>query len=259
MVSTRRFGRLGNELFQYAAVIAYGIKHDMEWSLPRSTNDKVWNPVHFSEHFNPKWTEGREDVLINENWTDQLHFQEIPFSEEWRNHQIVLNGYWQSYKYFDFCRNEVLRVFGFEWRFKKGVCSIHVRRGDYLLYPTKHPVVTVEYLKQAIEAVRNNKGIKKFKFFSDDIAWCITCGVHLFFPDCEFEYSTGQNEIEDLIEMSWCEHQIISNSTMSWWAAELNQNPKKICVIPSEANWFGPDNRLCVKDLYREQFIQIKY
>ncbi len=68
-----------------------------------------------------------------------------------------------------------------------------------------------------------------------------------------------KSEMEDLVDMSFCEHQIISNSTMSWWAAELNRNPRKVCIIPSEQNWFGPDNHLSVKDLYREEFVQIKY
>jgi len=259
MVSTRRFGRLGNELFQYAAVIGYAEKHGLKFSIPRKTNDPVWNPVHFPELYNPDWVEGREDVLLNENWNEFQHYQEIPFNEEWRGKQIVLNGYWQSWKYYDFCRERVLSAFNFPWELNKGVASIHVRRGDYLLYPTKHQVVTVQYLKSAIDVLHGIKGINKFKFFSDDIPWCLGCGVQMYFPEIEFEYSTGKTEMQDLIEMSCCEHQIVSNSTMSWWAHELNRNPAKVCVIPSQSNWFGKDNRFSVKDLYRENFIQIKY
>lgn len=258
MVSIRRAGRLGNELFQIAAAIGYAAKHGIEWSMPRSTNDAVWNPIHFPDLYNPKWVEGKEDVLVNENWNMQIHYQDIPFIEEWRDKQIVLNGYYQSHKYFDHCRDAVLHAFGLPWELNKGVCAIHVRRGDYLLYPTKHPVVNMIYLVQAVDAMKKI-GITRFKFFSDDIPWCVTCGINLQFPDCEFEYSTGKSEMEDLVGMSSCEHQIISNSTMSWWAAELNRNPRKVCIIPSEQNWFGPDNHLSVKDLYREEFVQIKY
>jgi hypothetical protein len=257
MVSTRRFGRLGNELYQYAAVLAYACKHNLEWSFPRKTNDYTWNPVNMPNHYNPKWVEGREDVLINENGHQ---FQEINFQEEWREKQIVLNGYWQSWKYFDFCRDHVLSVFGFPYQMNKGVCAIHVRRGDYLLYPTKHPVVTMEYLRKAVSIMTVMKGIKKFIFFSDDISWCITCGLAFEFSDCEFEYSCGKTVIEDLVSMQNCEHQIVSNSTMSVWAAELNQNPGKVVIIPSEDNWFGVDNKyLQVQDIYRPEWIQIKY
>lgn len=259
IVSTRRFGRLGNELFQYAAVIGYAQKHGIDWSIPRRSTDPVWNPTHFSHLFNEKWNEGREDVLLNEVWNLSMHYQEIPFRKEWSGLQIILNGYWQSPKYFDHCRDLVIKTFDYPWEFKKGICSIHVRRGDYLLYPTKHPVVTVEYLRKAIRFIIDNKKIKRFKFFSDDIAWCVSCGINLEFPDCDFEYSTGNNETQDLIEMSCCEHNIISNSTMSWWAAELNQNPNKVVVVPQIENWFGPDNKLSVKDLYRDHWVQILY
>lgn len=259
LVSTRRFGRLGNELFQYAAVIGYAVSHGIGWSFPRSSTDAFWNPTHFAHLFNEKWKEDREDILLNEVWNMHQHFQDIPFRAWPDDVQIVLNGYWQSYKYFDHCRDLVLKTFNYPWEFKKGVCSIHVRRGDYLLYPTKHPVVTVEYLRSSVRLIRDNKGIKKFMFFSDDIKWCMSCGLNIEFPDCEFQYSVGKSETEDLIEMSCCEHNIISNSTMSWWAAELNQNPGKVVVVPQKENWFGPDNKLSVKDLYRESWIEIPY
>lgn len=258
MVSTRRFGRLGNELYQYAAVIGYAVKHGLAFSFPRKTNDATWNPTHMPHLYHPDWVEGREDVLLNEVWNMDQHYQEIPFKHEWMNSQIVLNGYWQSYKYFDHCRDLVLKTFAFPWKMEKGVVSIHVRRGDYLLYPTKHPVVTLEYLKKAISFFIN-EGYNKFKFFSDDIPWCISIGWTVHYPGCEFEYSVGRNEIEDLVEMSCCEHNICSNSTMAVWAAELNRNHKKIVIVPSESNWFGPENPYTVKDMFRPSWKQITY
>jgi len=258
MVSTRRFGRLGNELFQYAAVLGYAFKHGLEWSIPRRSNDPVWNPTHFPDLFNQLWQEGREDVLLNEIWNSEQHYQEIPFKEEWRNSQIVLNGYWQSYKYFDFCRGYVVNTFGYKWELNEGVCGIHVRRGDYLLYPTKHPVVTTEYIFTAVKLMIE-KGYRRFMFFSDDIQWCKSIDADKVFPNCFFSYSEGKNETEDLVAMSCCASQIISNSTMSWWAAELNRNADKTVIAPSEKNWFGPDNPYKVSDLYRPEVIQIEY
>jgi len=263
IVSTRRFGRLGNELYQYAAVIGYAVKHGIEWSMPRVSNDYVWNPIHFPHLHNPKFVDGREDVLINENGHE---FQEIKFDPSWEDKQIVLNGYWQSWKYFDHCRDLVLETFDFPYSFDKGVVSIHIRRGDYLLYPDKHPVVTESYLNQAM-AIFLLKGYNKFKVFSDDIPWCkgfFKEGIHMFddgsATKVSFEFSEGKSEVQDLIEMSHCEHNIVSNSTMSVWAAEINRNPAKIVVIPSEDNWFGINNKhLQVKDIYRPEWIQIKY
>lgn len=259
MVSTRRFGRFGNELYQLSMVVGMAKKHNLEWSMPRRTHEPFWHPIHFPNLFNSKWKEGVEDVLINEVWNKEQHFQEVEFKEEWRDKQVVLNGYWQSYKYWDFCRQDVLDAINFPWELKEKVVSIHVRRGDYLLTPAHHPVVTTEYLRQAVEIFREKKGIRKFKFFSDDITWCLGCGIAQMFPDCEFEYSIGQNEVQDLIEMSCHENQICSNSTLALWGAELNRNPRKVVVVPSEKTWFGPANQLSVKDLFRPEWIQVSY
>jgi hypothetical protein len=243
-----------------AACFGYAKKHGMEFSVPAKTHNQIWSPIYFPHLINPSYDQGREDVLINELWNTDQQYQEIEFQESWRIKQVILNGYWQSYKYFDFCKKELFDAFQLRWELNKGVAALHVRRGDYLLYPTKHPVVTLEYLLKAIEILRDKKGIKKFIFFSDDIPWCITSGVHLHFKDCEFEYSTNNNEIIDLIAMSCCEHIAISNSTLSWWGAELNQNPGKVVIAPDEENWFGPDNKhLTVKDLLRPEWLRIKY
>lgn len=259
IVSFRNAGRMGNFLFEAAAAYGYSKKHGLEFAVPAWTHNPVWSPIYLQHLAHPNYVQGREDILINEVWTTNQHYQEIEFRPDWVGRQIILNGYWQSHLYWDFVRDEMINDFRFPWKHNKGVCSIHVRRGDYLLYPTKHPVITIEYLRLAIELMRDKKGIKKFLFHSDDIPWCITSGVHLLFPDCEFEYSTGKNEVEDLISMSECEHQIISNSTLAWWGAELNQNKRKVVVVPSLRNWFGPDNHLTVKDLYRPEWIQIDY
>lgn len=250
---------MGNFLFMAAAAFAYSKEHGIEFSVPGNTHNEKWCPVYFKHLVNPNYVQGREDVLINEIWNEHQQFQFIPFLEQYRDKQIVLNGYWQSPRYFDFCREDLLAAFNLPYQFKKGVCSIHVRRGDYLLYPTKHPVITIEYIQKAVETMRDKKGITKFLFHSDDIPWCITSGIHLLFPDCEFEYSTGKNEVEDLISMSECEHQIISNSTLAWWGAEMNQNKNKVVVVPSIRNWFGPENHLTVKDLYRPEWIEVDY
>lgn len=257
MVSTRRFGRLGNELLQYFAVIGYAMKHGLEYSIPRKTNDAIWNPVHYPELFNEKWEEGREDILINEIWTTEQHYQEIEFKEEWRNQQIVLNGYWQSYKYMHEFRNEILNVFNFPYEYKEGWCSLHIRRGDYLQYLSRHPVVTMEYINKAMDYILANTGATKFIIFSDDISWA----KENVKRDEYIIFSEGKNEIEDFLLMSHCAHNICSNSTMALVAAEINQNPNKVVVVPSEWNWFGHDNRIkmTVKDLFRPEWHQIKY
>lgn len=256
MVGYRHYGRLGNFLFQTAAAIGYANKHGLEFSAPSQTNDEYWNPLYLQHLVNPNYVQGIEDILINENGH---HYQELPFEEEWRDKQIVLNGYFQSEKYFEHCKDLVLKLFNYPHITELLTCSIHVRRGDYLKYPTKHPPVTKEYITKAMELVlEKDNSVAEFAFFSDDLDWCRS-EFGSEYMGCLVSYRS--NDIEtDLVKMSMCEHNIISNSTFSWWGAWLNQNPDKIVVCPHEDNWFGIDNKhLDVKDLYPKDWHRVKY
>lgn len=257
MVSFRPHGRMGNFLYMAAHIFGFAKKHGLEYSMPNNSTDPIWNPLFLQHLVSPNYIP-KEDILINENWNEHQQFNDYQFKEEWRDKNVVFNGYNQSYKYWDFCRQEMLRAFDFPWAPIPNIISIHVRRGDYLLYPTKHPVITIEYLTKAVDIFRQN-GYKHFKFHSDDIQWCVACGLNLHFPDCDFEFSQVKGAIQNLISMSECEGQICSNSTLALWGAELNQNPKKMIVVPNEKNWFGPDNPYTVKDLYRPEWIRVSY
>jgi hypothetical protein len=236
-VYSKLYGRTGNQLFQKAAAIGYAMKHGLQYDTTPRTR--------FSKYAIRLAEVGHQ-------------YQELSFDENWRGfNDIVLDGYFQSAKYFDHCREEVLKAFGFTWELKPGWCSIHVRRGDYLKYPDKHPVVTMDYLTQAIEMMSDQRGIEKFMVFSDDLPWCMENFRGLPY---DFLFSLARTDIEDLIEGSCCEHNIISNSTFSWWQAWLNRNPDKTVISPSKDNWFGAGNaNLCTDDIIPESWIQIKY
>lgn len=236
-VYAKFYGRTGNQLFQRAAAIGYATKH----GLPYFEKDVPY----------------ALRILLKEHGHN---YQPLPYLPEWRNKNILLDGYWQSARYFDHCREEVLKAFGYDWSLKEGWCSIHVRRGDYLLYPDKHPVVTGEYLQRAIQYIYKHTVVDKFMVFSDDIPYCKTIFNVLEYCGFTFEYSEGRTAEEDLILGSCCEHNIISNSTFSWWQGYLNQNPDKVVISPSKDNWFGPGNKhLNTSDLIPESWIQIKY
>lgn len=243
MVMPRLYGRTGNQLFQKAAAIGYALKNGIDY---RQSNM-------YANHVGKRL----DSIHLKETGHN---YNELPFQTEWASKQIILDGYWQSAHYFDHCREEVLKALGFNWPHRAGVCSIHIRRGDYLLYPDKHPVVSNEYLQQAIRYISKHSGIHQFMVFSDDIPYCKSIFSILDYCGFVFDYSEDRTEKEDLELMSGCEHHIISNSTFSWWAAWLNLNPNKIVVSPSKDNWFGPGNaHLDTSDLIPESWIQIKY
>lgn len=230
MVKPRTYGRMGNFLFQAAAAMGYAWRHGMEFTLPNTTRDPVHNPIYLQHLVNPWWDESLPQVVIDE----KTHgYQELPFQEDWRGKNIILNGYWQSEKYFLSFRDRILEAFGYPWILRREVVSVHVRRGDYLRLTQKHPPVPKEWYE---EAMRKFPGYR-FCFYSDDIAWC----EETFGHRDDVSFSKGQDEEQDLISMSCCEHHICSASTFSWWGAWLNRNDEKHIIIPRL--WFQPGYR----------------
>jgi hypothetical protein len=244
MVGVKTYGRMGNFLFQVACCIGYALKHNLEFTVPNYTNNPKWNPIYLQHLVNPNWHEGLSDVNLIEQ---QFTYKELSFQEEWRDKQILLDGYWQSEKYFKEYRKELLYLFNLPYNKKDGYISVHVRRGDYLELRDKHPDVTKEWYQMVM-----NKFVGyKFKFFSDDIAWCRQeFGDR---QDCEF--STNSDEVSDLIEASCCEHNISSPSTFSWWINYLNQNENKKIHLPKF--WFVDGYHLDTSDIVPDEWIRI--
>jgi len=221
---------MGNFLFQSAAAMGYAWRHGMDYTLPSKTNDAKWNPIHLQHLVKPNFNPALPEVKLDE----KTHgYQELPWQAEWKDRNVVLNGYWQTEKYFKEFRNEVLREFGFRWESRPGVVSVHVRRTDYITLTFKHPAVGKDWY---VAAMRMFPGAQ-FCFFSDDIPWC----QYTFGNRKDVSFSVAKNETEDLIEMSCCEHHICSASTFSWWGAWLNQNPRKRVIMPRD--WFQPGYR----------------
>lgn len=230
MVIPLTYGRMGNFLFQAATAMAYAWDHGLEFTLPNTTTSRHDNPIYLQHLVHPAFNPKLHSVKL----TEQAHgYIPLPFTEEWRAHNITLDGYWQSEKYFGHHRAQLLKMFGYGWTCWKGFVSVHVRRGDYLQLTRKHPPVPAEWMLKAMALFPGHH----FIFFSDDIKWC----KDTFGRRKDVSFSEGKNEEGDLIAMTWCEHQICSASTFSWWGAYLNQNPEKRIIMPN--HWFTPNYR----------------
>lgn len=248
MIVTCKFlGRLCNNIFQVMAMIGYAKKYNVPWFLPRQYHHKdifrfglplMRGPKRYKQH--------------NELWNEDTAYQEIPFYPQ----GVELHGFFQSEKYFSNAKDEIHEAFHtinnslMLTDNLSGVCSIHVRRGDYLEYPTRFCVPSIEYLGNAIDIIKS-KGVHNFKVFSDDIKWC----MENFKFSGNFEYSQNQDPKYDLQEMAHCEHNIICASTFGWIPAWLNKNENKTVIAPKQ--WFGPDTKLTDKDIIPETWIKI--
>lgn len=237
-------------MFQIAAAIGYAKSYGYRW---RGDSENKEVPGWYS--FFPKIPRGHltgNRILAHDP-------RDFNFKQFRNVGNCQLHGFFQSYKYFAHCEDEVKEVFSLpRTEGYLDYCSIHVRRGDYVKYRGSFPPVSVEYIQKAMSEMKN-KGIKKFIVFSDDINWC---KQHV--RGNGIEYSEGKNEFEDLSLMASCGNHITANSTFSWWGAWLGINPNKHVISPSHKSWFGRNNGVVQaigypKDIIPDNWQQIDF
>lgn len=222
------WGQLGNQLFEIAST--YGI-------AKRNGQDCIFPRWKYSQWFPnvPIGTVGNFPIYREGN---DYSFREINL-----NGDTDLVGYFQSYKYFDFCREEILNLFesNIELDTPPTKVAIHVRRGDYLSKSNFHTNLPIEYYREAMSYFPN----ERFTIFSDDIRWCRDnfSKEHFFVEPI--------SDVIDLIFMSRHENQIIANSSYSWWAAYLNKNPNKKVIAPKKWWMTIPSEDVCPPDWIR--------
>lgn len=228
------YGGLGNQLFQYAfgrAQMENGL--DVGFNINWFNRSKNANRPYVLDKFNTKVKTSdylpqknilEKRVKYNPNLTDVTSFN--------------FHGYWQDPRYFENILSTLKQEIAVREEFytleflklreiilNESIIAIHVRRGDFV---GKVNVLTREYYDEAIACAINS--YSDFFIFSDDINWCIR-NFDTYYTKDRFIHL---NEYLDFELMKLCKHNIIANSTFSWWAAILNDNPNKIVVAPKE-------------------------
>ena len=232
-------GRLGNKLFVIATAIA----------LAESNNDDaVMPPWKFQSVF-PNVKTGH--INFHSEYHEK-HFHYVPIKYQ---RDLSIQGYFQSYKYFREYEKDIVDFY-FRMNVDKrldtlwdydNLVSIHIRRTDYLMRKDYHPLVPISYYRDAAQMFSGHS----FLVFSDDIQWCKNT-----FRGNAFHFVEGYHDYEDLYMMSKCKHNIIANSSFSWWAAYMNRNIDKKVVVPK--TWFGPAYaHYNVDDLRPKEWIQL--
>ena len=155
-------------------------------------------------------------------------------------------GGWHCEKYFENVSSEVLAQFGFDIlktsKKTKAIAeemgntnsiSIHVRRTDYITSASSvfGGIATIDYYKNAIEFITKRIKDPKFYIFSDDIEWAVS---NLNINATYVDWNVGVESWQDMYLMSVAKHNIVCNSTFSWWGAWLNQNKGKIVICPNK-------------------------
>ena len=249
-------GRLGNQMFQYAALRGLANKHGYEYCLPprevvatydlNSANSDITIFECFKIPDSPRMITNFPKIMESTFALDSNFWDNCP-------NNISLCGYFQTEKYFKHIENDIFDAFTFVDEIKEPtenafverfgdteVISAHLRRGDYLQY-SHHPVQDLEYYEKGLSYMPKNIPVM---VFSDDIEWCKRQEL---FKDERFIFSEGNNTGVDLYLQTLCKYHIIANSSFSWWGSWLANS--KQTIAPKK--WFGTKNlSLDLKDLY---------
>jgi hypothetical protein len=180
-----------------------------------------------------------------------------------------LNGYWMSWKYFQKYEKEIRKEFTIRENLvnhldeissiiqSKNSVSIHIRRGDFTTKRNVelHGVIPIDFYKKAIEVISQKISNIELFVFSDDIEW-VKENLISRFPVTFISNDVTKNALEDFYLMTVCKHNIIANSTFSWWAAWLNSNTDKIIIAPKK--WYNT-SQFNYKDVYPISWIIIDH
>ncbi|HNX69539.1 MAG TPA: alpha-1,2-fucosyltransferase [Candidatus Omnitrophota bacterium] len=279
-IITRLFGGLGNQFFQYAAGRALAARHGAELILDNSLlKRRRWGVTYREYALDAYHVRGRKasalenkiiqrrvfrpfDFLCNRGLmrSSYVYYREPHYEYDPGLFQIVDNaiieGYWQSERYFRDVADEIRDEFQpvapllplaqecLAQIQQQNSVSVHVRRGDYISKTgaAVYETCDAQYYQRAIDFVAKRVSKPVLFVFSDAPDW-VKENLKSDYPMVVVSRLHSWPVYDDLRLMSLCRHNIIANSSFSWWGAWLNANPDKIVVAPSR--WFKNGYNTC--------------
>jgi len=279
MITCNLMGGLGNQIFQIFATISYAIKSRKQFKFlnvytlgggSTTIRNTFWNS--FFIKLKPFLVDNIPQpihVIREKDFT----FNELPIYEM-IGRDCLIYGYFQSYKYFHenyeiICRiiglgkmkDDILQKLSLNDEYLKNCVSMHFRLGDYKKIQEYHPLATYDYYRNSLNFIKS-KTTESYNilYFCEDTdiddVMRIIDRLEKEFP--EYKFLRGESKLQDweqMLFMSCCHHNIIANSSFSWWAAYFNFWQDKIICYPSI--WFGEIARNNTKDLCPPQWNRI--
>ncbi len=244
-------GRLGNQMFLYAHALEIMHQEPLVLLLFRfGESIKPWHGPNvfqvfdikerwritfflFIKHYCPALLRIKPTTITSSTSTRIAGFHPIHFHE----------GYYQELSIVQHNEKDLRHTFSFRTKLlnqktreivplvmQQNSISIHVRRTDYLELSDTFDTFSIDYYHQALKHIEEKYPNRTVYIFSDDIKWCKD---NLVIPNAYYvDWNTGKDYWQDMYLMSCCHHNIIANSTFSWWGAWLNTYPEKIVIAP---------------------------
>lgn len=255
-------GGLGNQMFQYA--FFYSMRHK---SCATMLDASLYNVVNMHNGFELPYVFKIADFFESKKW---LHLKFLRFLLHFNPKYLIYNerggydmtifsqkalyikGYFQTSKYFEEYKDELINIFQFRNISKKNEkiaaemqcvesVSLHIRRGDYIGLDRYSNICTEDYYRKAISFVNRNCSNPHFYIFSNDSIWSENFAKKLGVSYEIVGHNTGKDSYQDMYLMSQCKHNIVANSSFSWWGAYLNRHADSIIIAPQKWDHMDSD------------------
>ncbi|MBC7388462.1 MAG: alpha-1,2-fucosyltransferase [Opitutaceae bacterium] len=277
MIIVELAGGMGNQMFQYAIGKYLATKHktelkiDLNFFKTYDWHEYSLGPLNIKETIATdkeiSWLKGeyfqsRPERLfgIRKKLAHISHITEksLQFDQNYLDlpNNIYLQGFWQSENYFSQISDKIREEFNVKkdpsnannafltqiLSYNSSV-SLHIRRGNYANLPevTKfHGLCSMEYYSNAIDLINSKVSNPCYFIFSDDITW-VKDNLKIQNDHVFIDSNNDKSDYEDMRLMRACKHNIIANSTFSWWGAWLGSNENKIVIAPKI--WFADQTK----------------
>jgi hypothetical protein len=281
MISIQIIGGFGNQMFQVFAAFAYSIQYSTKMVFPYHCDmghrKTYWGS--FFKEIVPYTTENKENNCTENDIGSFRVYREPHYSYDslpyFKDAPVLLCGYFQSYKYFENYREPIIELLKIPDKKREVLAkypalfdssgktvSIHFRLGDYKTKRYYHPILNYEYFESALETIMTSGDVSRALYIceEEDNAY-VESQIRALKSKYDIEYVKVDDSIPDyeqMLIMSCCHHNIISNSSFSWWGAYLNDSPSKIVCYPSV--WFGEyfEHSHDLKDLLCDSWTKVE-
>ena len=278
MIIVKLIGGMGNQMFQYAFARSISLKTNTEFKINLSFLKRKDLGENFTYRDFDLDIFNISENIIKEIQTDNLQSvseKMFSYSQETVNtieqnigNDLYLDGYWQSYKYFEEFEDYIKKDFTFKNLvennkdtnvknmfkdiIKSNSVMVNIRRSDYL-NNNFHGVMGSDYINESSKIIESKIDNPKYFVFSDDIEWCKENIKLNNMVIVDHKYKGDRFDLY-LQLMKSCKHFIIPNSTFAWWAAWLSNNKNKIVISPK--SWFT-DFNINTNDLIPSNWVRI--
>ena len=245
------YGRLGNQMFQYAALVGFAEKSGLDYGIPYRNQNKLdvgdyTISLDLTNYFNLSCKDSsfvlpKKALIEDENLTEPV---EVP-------DETTLHGYFQSENFFQHVEDKIRDEFDFNKETRNtakpllpdGVLvSLHVRRTDYTKFSHVHTNLGMDYYKEAMQHFDGYRPV----VFSDDVEWCKN---EMSWLGDDAVYMNNDAGV-DMLLMSYCNAHIIANSSFSWWGSYLGQGKT---IAPKK--WYAEQGPKEWQSIYRKDWI----